>query len=266
MGNLRSVSVRLANQRGRVEDHPTDSAVDGDRDSPGRDFGCDEVVTQPCPQDSRLGVSLDFSWHARVRPIGVLGAVSVDLQEPRSRYPVCASVRAHRSTGNPGGVPFCRHRVGIERSCLHGGNRPSRSEFGQRGTDRSIHRVGHDVEPDHAPNGSPTGNARDYPADGQRVDQHAQDDVAGVRSSVQLGVVRSCQRYFGCKLRADSTAHGCGNLVPRDHQPADDRPVLRRAVLLEGCHASTDHTPASGACRCTRQRDGSGDTPGGERK
>ena len=244
MGHLPQVPARRAGGRGGLEYVAAHHLCDDDRLGARRHPGRDAAVAQPGVPGGRVGLSVDFPRYSGVCAAGVLGPVPVDLPEHPDRGAVRPVAVPHPAAGSVAGVRDGVHRTGPQRSRLHGRNHPCRNHFRPGGADGGVGRPRHVVVDDHAAHGPAAGDAGDRAAHRQRVDQHAQDHLAGHRRAVHPRALYAHPRHLGGALPAHPAAAGGRHLVPGHHQRADGRAVLPGAVLLAGGVAEADDQTA----------------------
>ena len=103
----------------------------------------------------------------------------------------------------------------------------------------------------------PAGDAGDHPADRQRDDLDAEDDVARRASSPYTELLYSAQLIYSVNYQTDPAAARGEHLVPGRHLGALDRPVLPRAPLRARRRARRcPTTPLAAACAATSSRSG----------
>ena len=90
---------------------------------------------------------------------------------------------------------------------------------------------GYELVANHAPHGTPPGNAHYYSTDRQRAYLHAENHITGGCRAVLAGTVRAVHGYFLQPVRTHPTADGRRHLVPSNHLDIDGRPVLPGEIL-----------------------------------
>ena len=147
------------------------------------------AVMRLSPNPLVAGVELDLHLalprHARARAAAVLelhrGAVSA---RSRSGIPFGGPELVARQRERAHHAVRRRDpRARAQRGRLHGRDRARRHHLGRRGPDRGGARPGHDAAADDAPDRAAAGDAGHHPADRQRDDLDAQDDLARRASS-----------------------------------------------------------------------------------
>ena len=107
--------------------------------------------------------------------------------------------------------------------------------------------LGHVADADAAPDRAAAGDARDRPADGQRDDLDAQDDIVGERDRVERPALQRTADLLA-ELQAGPAVDRGLRLVPGHHDAPLARPVRAGAALRAGRQAHPQGGQADAAC------------------
>ena len=154
--------------------------------------------------------------HAHVAPArgpGVLRVLRLDLPRHagdradllrllRRQHPLrgrrSSRTRSTSAAFTLGGAAFAGIlALGVQRGCLHAGDHPRGHRLGRQGPARGGEVARHDARARDAPDRAAAGRARDRAAARERVQQHAEDDLAARSSSASSssgGTRRSATR------------------------------------------------------------------------
>ncbi len=267
VGSRRELPVRQPDPPWAPTHHRADRSRDGNRGCPRRHPCADEAVPEPAPEQRELDLHLVLPRYAAAGADPDLLQHRGPLPDDRPRHPVRALVHPHQRD-QPDHAVLCRHAgAGPERGRLHVGDRPGGDHLGGRGPVRRRQGGGHDPGSDDAAGGAPAGDASDHPADRQRDDLDAEEQLAGLRDRRERAAVQRHADLLG-QLQGDSVADRRLDLVPRRDHRAVDRPVLPGAPLrarrARSAVGDADRADVPWHHRATRRRRDPGPGPTGD--
>ncbi len=261
-GIVRRLLLRPAHPARPARDARADGHLDGDRDRPRRPARGDAAVAQPARRRLELDLHLALPRHARAGPDPVLelhlGALS-DRSRSGSRS---AGRSSSTASANAVITPFAAAILGL--GLNEGAYMAEIVRAGiisvDEGQTEAAHAAGHDPAADHAPDRAAAGDAGDHPADRQRDDLHAEDDVAGQRDRLRRAAVLGAADLLG-ELPPDPAAARRERLVPDHDHGALDRAVLPRAPVRprRRPRPAPRHRCSACAAPCSRRRGSRGE-------